>query len=96
MKLEVIGIPGVILELRAGVKKLVQETADFTEERAKSYTTYRTGNARRGWQQTTNANGFSVYNTVPYIGRLDEGYSPVNPDGITRPTIRDLNKKVKK
>jgi hypothetical protein len=56
-----------------------------------------TGTARRGWQQRNQA---VVENTVPYIERLEKGYSRQAPNGFVnqgiRAAISTIEKKVKK
>ena len=42
-----------------------------------------TGKARRGWQKRRD----SVENRVPYIGRLEQGYSKQAPKGFTKQAI---------
>jgi hypothetical protein len=43
-----------------------------------------TGRARRGWQQRSVK---SVENTVPYISKLEKGYSRQAPNGFVRQGI---------
>lgn len=49
-------------------------------------TPYRSGNARRSTQLRDN----NIQANYPYAGRLDQGYSPKAPDGMTEPTIKHL------
>jgi hypothetical protein len=49
----------------------------------------RSGRAARGWKQDKN----SVSNDVPYIGRLDRGYSNQKPRGFTKQSIRKTIRK---
>lgn len=55
-------------------------------------TPVRSGNARRNtnlYQNTIEAN-------YPYAQRLDNGYSPQSPNGMTKPTITFLKDYIKK
>lgn len=65
----------------------------------KATTPVKTGRARSGWKRFRNVNigrdeTQTVFsNTVPYIGRLDEGYSKQAPNGIVDPAWEQANKK---
>lgn len=48
------------------------------------------GRAKRGWRISGSKNSYTVSNKVPYIGRLDEGYSKQAPEGMTRPALREV------
>lgn len=56
-----------------------------------------TGRARRGWQQRSQQ---MVENTVPYIERLEKGYSRQAPNGFVKQGVRaaitNISNKVKK
>jgi hypothetical protein len=52
-----------------------------------------TGQARRGWQQR---NTTTVENSVPYIGKLEKGYSRQAPNGFVRQGITAAIGKVTK
>jgi hypothetical protein len=52
-----------------------------------------TGRARRGWQQR-NIN--TVENKVPYIGRLEKGYSRQAPSGFVRQGVSAAIGKINK
>jgi hypothetical protein len=53
-------------------------------------TPIRTGNARR----KTKLNGTQINANYPYAQRLDDGYSPQSPDGMTKPTLDFIKKRV--
>jgi hypothetical protein len=53
-----------------------------------------TGNARRNWRKKDK--GRKLENRVPYIVRLNEGYSDQAVDGIAEPAIEKLNTNFKK
>lgn len=52
-----------------------------------------TGRARRGWQQRSKQ---VVENDVPYINRLEKGYSRQAPNGFVRQGITAAVKKLNK
>lgn len=45
------------------------------------------GRARRGWQQRQSGKNISVENQVPYIERLERGYSRQAPKGFVNQAI---------
>lgn len=58
------------------------------------------GTARKGWQQRQSGTNISVENQVPYIERLERGYSRQAPRGFVNQaitaTIAKTNKKLGK
>ena len=48
------------------------------------------GRAKRGWKVSGSSKSYNISNKVPYIGRLDEGYSKQAPEGMTRPALREV------
>lgn len=48
------------------------------------------GRAKRGWKVSGSNKSYNISNKVPYIGRLDEGYSKQAPEGMTRPALREV------
>ena len=54
-------------------------------------TPIRTGNARR----KTTLNGHTINANYPYAQRLDDGYSPQSPGGMTKPTLAFVKKRLK-
>ena len=58
------------------------------------------GSARAGWQQRNSGTNISVENRVPYIERLERGYSRQAPRGFVKQaitaTIAKTNKKLGK
>jgi hypothetical protein len=50
-----------------------------------------TGRARRGWQTRNN----SIKNSVPYIARLEGGYSRQAPSGFVNQAVKDTVNKSK-
>lgn len=57
----------------------------------KDKTPVKSGRAKRGWKiKKQNKFSYRVSNRVPYIGRLDEGYSKQAPRGMTRPAAGEV------
>jgi len=56
----------------------------------RKYTTVRSGNAFRN----TTLRGNTIDANYPYAQRLDDGYSQLNPQGMTEPTEKFLEKRV--
>jgi len=48
------------------------------------------GRAKRGWKVSGSNKSYNISNKVPYIGRLDGGYSKQAPEGMTRPALREV------
>ena len=81
--------------LKDGLKKLTQEMADDYRDELEKETPYKTGNASRGWRLKKTKNGAKINNRVPYISRLEDGYSSLAKEGMTTPakkTIEALKK----
>lgn len=75
------------------VKKLSGVPDALTDEAYKYFkktTPVRSGNARRNTKQR----GSAIIADYPYAQRLDEGYSRQAPRGMTRPTLRFIEKKM--
>lgn len=95
MKIRVLGIDDAIKFIGTTNKSIVDATATVVQESAKKHTPIKSGRARRNWNKSTSSQGFRVENNVPYIGRLEEGYSKQAPNGIIGPTLRDIQRKIK-
>jgi hypothetical protein len=67
----------------------------FTE--VKRFTPVKSGRARKGWKfRQKNKLHYRISNKVPYINRLDEGYSKQAPNGIVRPAVQEVARKTKR
>jgi hypothetical protein len=81
-------------------KDLGQFTTDLVKN-LRASTPKRSGRAAAGWTATTrpgsdNYNTVVTQNTVPYIQRLNEGYSRQAPAGYVQKTIDDTLRKSNK
>lgn len=92
MQFSVSGVNSVIIELRKVVDDTKKEVLDTLVTEIKPRTPIDTGNARRGWTKRRD----TVRNDVPYIERLEGGYSKQAPRGFTKQainaTVRKFNK----
>ena len=88
MRVRVLGVKEAMDQLRFAVDTKVSNVAEQVETIARSKTPIKSGNARRNWNTRKGRQGFTVDNRVPYIGRLEEGYSKQAPQGIIQPTLR--------
>ena len=72
--------------------KQLAEVPDRVVQQAYRYfvnhTPVRTGNARRN----TSLNATTINADYPYAGRLDNGYSKQFPDGMTKPTLAEVER----
>lgn len=73
--------------IRRWLEGIVEEEKKHLKDDYKSAVVPRTpidtGKARRGWQIRTG----QVENRVPYIGKLETGYSRQAPDGFVRQAL---------
>lgn len=65
-------------------------------EHFRSITPRRTGNAQRNTNYNNTPTGGSIRGDYPYANRLNEGYSKQAKQGMTRPTIREIRKMVRR
>lgn len=83
--------------VRAAVNTFKNDLMPEIQREVASRTPIDTGRARRGWQQRGQS---VVKNEVPYIGRLEKGYSRQAPNGFVKQgigaAIRTISNKVKK
>jgi len=77
------------------VKRLLDDLEDLPREVVKeAYKFYKDitpinkGNARR----KTYLRGTKIESRYPYAGELDDGKSPQAPEGMTKPTIKEMKK----
>ncbi len=87
---------GVISGLKRDLAKQVRSISNDLFTSLKRFTPVRSGRARAGWKKRDGRMKFTIRNRVPYIGRLDDGYSNQSPKGITRPAIREVANKYRR
>lgn len=92
---QVIGLTALTKAIEREIAEVVDDTAKVFEQEARKKTPIRTGNARRNWKRRNGKDTFEVENRVPYIERLEEGYSKQAPRGITGPTVRAAKRRIR-
>tara|TARA_S200002703_G_scaffold114700_2_gene100218 strand:+ start:4849 stop:5160 length:312 start_codon:yes stop_codon:yes gene_type:complete len=81
----------VAADLNRELDQTVRQISQDYFDRVKAKTPVRSGRARKGWRLKKQRQfAYEVRNRVPYIGRLDEGYSKQAPRGMTRPAAREV------
>ena len=62
----------------------------------RKYTPYKDGAAQAGWRLSKNKKGSSIKNKVPYIQRLEDGWSSqFGGQGMTTPAKRVIERNMK-
>jgi hypothetical protein len=92
-RVEVTGINLVMRDIQRIVEHEIRQYAEDVQTTARAKTPIKTGNARRNWNKRETKTGFEVENRVPYIERLDEGYSKQAPRGIVGPTLTEIKRR---
>ncbi len=87
---------GVIAGLKRDLAKQVRSISNDLFNSLKRLTPVRSGRARAGWRKRDGRMKFTIRNNVPYIGRLDDGYSNQSPKGMTRPAVREVANKYRR
>jgi len=84
-------------------RRLAGELGDFTEKLivearsiAVSETPVDSGRARRNWRLEGSGTDTTAINQVPYIERLEDGYSKQARRGILNPTLRKLRSQARR
>lgn len=76
------------------LKKIQQKLDKLPKEAHQEFvknTPIRTGNARRH----TTLNGDTIKAKYPYAQKLDEGYSKQSPNGMVKPTVDYIKKRIR-
>jgi hypothetical protein len=74
-------------DLTAFVAKTVSSLSTNITEEIRVRTPIKSGRARRGWQNRTGTSGAIINNNVPYIQRLEDGYSSQARQGFVKQGI---------
>lgn len=83
VKIEVRGEENAIAELEQYVDTYISTLQDEIIRNVRPRTPIDTGQARSGWRKEQNA----VVNRVPYIERLEQGWSKQAPRGFVKQSI---------
>lgn len=81
-------------ELQREISKFVSDLQSVVKDEIAIRTPYKSGNARRGWQTRQLGSTKVVDNQVPYIGRLEGGYSRQAPNGFVNQGVNAALTKV--
>lgn len=93
MKISVVGVREAVDMLRDTAKTEQEALQDILASEIRSRTPIDTGQARRAWRKRSG----QVENRVPYIERLENGYSKQAPQGFVQQSIRaTVNKRKSK
>lgn len=84
------GLASVKREIRSVVEDVIQETQDTVYKEVRATTPVRTGNAKKNWRKSSTRGKLDVVNRVPYIERLEDGWSRKAPNGMVGPTLAKL------
>jgi hypothetical protein len=77
--------------LKNSIDQIVRSITTDLFDSIKKLTPVRSGRAKRGWRMNKQSKtSYQVKNRLPYIDRLDAGYSKQAPKGMTRPAIREV------
>jgi hypothetical protein len=87
MAVTVTGVDEVMRTLQMVVQNEITTLQETYQEEVRKRTPIKSGQARRGWQKRTVSNGKAIANSVPYIGRLENGYSRQAPSGFVNQAI---------
>lgn len=93
MIISIVGAKSAIKMIEEVVDKEQVALQDTLQTEIRKRTPIDTGQARRGWQKRSG----QVVNRVPYIERLEKGYSKQAPQGFVKQSIRaTVNKRKSK
>ena len=85
-----------MIKLQKQINKAIDTSTEETYEFFKQKTPVKGGNARRNTKYKEKSTKTSIIGDYPYSGRLDEGYSKQAPRGMTKPSLRELEKVITK
>lgn len=86
----------VMAELKQEIDQFSRFVADTFKSEVVPRTPIDTGRARRGWQQRQTGNQQIIENQVPYIDRLERGYSRQAPRGFVKQAMTATINKTKR
>jgi len=74
------------------LNQTVRSIANDLFKTVKKFTPKQSGRARSNWRLNKKADTkYTLTNKVPYIKRLDEGYSKQSPNGFYRPAVGEVS-----
>lgn len=84
MSVTVSGINATMRVLEQIIEREKTALQDTYASEVRSRTPIDKGRARRGWQKRSSGKDKIISNKVPYIGRLENGYSKQAPTGFIK------------
>lgn len=97
--LDLVGSDGVKRELAETISQFQSFVADEFKRQVVPRTPIDKGRARAGWQRRQQGSAQVVENNVPYIERLEKGYSNQAPRGFVNQaiaaTINETKRKIR-
>lgn len=94
-RVEITGLSVTLKHLETTIQGIIDDVEYTVYKTARANTPVLTGNAKRNWKREKEPKGFTVENRVPYIERLDRGYSRKKPKGMTGPTLTEITRRNK-
>jgi len=94
-KTRVLNVDAVLTGIEKEISKVGTKLSNTLLIEAKKLTPIKQGRARRGWRVERQGTNTHVVNRVPYIGSLERGRSTQAPNGILKPTVRNLKNRRK-
>jgi len=85
-----------LIKLQKEINKAIDTSTEETFKFFKQKTPVKGGNARRNTKYKEKSNKTTIIGDYPYSGRLDEGYSKQAPRGMTKPSLKELEKVITK
>tara|TARA_R110000868_G_scaffold123968_2_gene327925 strand:- start:1739 stop:2032 length:294 start_codon:yes stop_codon:yes gene_type:complete len=95
MSVTVTGLDAFMRELSVIIQKEISAIASTYKDEVRSRTPVDTGRARRGWANRTSGKNREVRNQVPYISKLESGYSRQAPNGFVNQAVNSTLSKRK-
>lgn len=78
------------------IDRSIEDAMHFTYTYFKRITPKRSGNARRNTIEKTRGSDYKIIGDYPYSERLDNGWSKQAKRGMTKPSLKYLEKSLKK
>jgi hypothetical protein len=95
LKIKIVG-DLTLPSIQAAIKTINDNLMKEVRTEVANRTPYKEGRARRGWQERRN----TVSNEVPYIERLEKGYSRQAPNGFVKQgvsaAVSNISKRINK
>ena len=91
----VLNLNEVLTSVEKSIKGVSTKLTNALLKEVRKNTPIRQGRARKGWRVERQGTNTKVVTRVPYIGTLERGRSKQAPQGILRPTVRNIKNRRK-